>query len=62
MDDDDCICLVRSSQAAEMLAVCERKLWELGNCGEIPRVKIGRAVRYDPRDLMAWIEKQKSCS
>ena len=51
--------LLRAPEAAEMLAVSPRKLWELTNRKLIPCVRIGRAVRYDPRDVAAWIEEQK---
>jgi hypothetical protein len=39
--------------------VSERKLWSLTKSGEIPCVRIDRAVRYDPADLRAWIAKKK---
>ena len=51
--------LLRPSDAAEALAISPRKLWELTNCGDIPCIRIGRAVRYDPVDLRNWIEMQK---
>ncbi len=51
--------LLRVSEAARLLAISERKLWELTNCGEIPALHIGRAVRYDAQDLEAWILRQK---
>ena len=54
--------LVKPAQAAAMLAISPRKLWSLTNCGEIPCVRIGTAVRYSPADLEAWIAEQKqSC-
>ena len=53
--------LLRAPEAARLLAICTRKLWELTNRGEIPHVRIGRAVRYDGQDLEAWIEKHKQC-
>lgn len=51
--------LLTSKQAAVFLSICERKLWGLANDGDIPRVTIGRSVRYDRRDLIAWIDRQK---
>lgn len=51
--------LLTRKQAAKALSISERKLWSLTNCGEIPRVPIGRAVRYDPADLREWIDRQK---
>ena len=52
--------LVTSREAARMLAVSERTLWGLADRGEIPRIRIGRAVRYDVRDLDAWIQHNKA--
>lgn len=46
-------------EAAEYLAISRRKLWSLTVCGEIKSIRIGRAVRYDPDDLKAWVEKRK---
>jgi excisionase family DNA binding protein len=54
--------LVRSREAARMLAISERKLWELTNRKLIRAVRIGRAVRYDVRDLEAFIAAQKKGS
>lgn len=51
--------LLRPGEAADALAISERKLWELTRCGEVPAVRIGRAVRYDPRDLAAWIDGRR---
>lgn len=50
------ILLVTAKQAALALAISERKLWQLTNCGEIPSIRIGRAVRYRLSDLESWIQ------
>lgn len=47
-------------EAAAALSISERTLWKLTNEGDIPCVRIGRAVRYDPADISTWIEAQKS--
>jgi len=51
--------LLNPKDAAKTLAISERKLWSLTNAKEIPHVRIGRAVRYSPDDLRAWIDEQK---
>ena len=51
--------LLTARDAAKALAVCEKTLWALTDRGEIPVVRIGRSVRYDPQDLSRWIEWQK---
>jgi excisionase family DNA binding protein len=52
--------LLSTKEAAVFLAISPRKLWELTNCGEIPHLRIGRAVRYVPEDLETWVEKQRA--
>jgi excisionase family DNA binding protein len=52
--------LLTARQAAQALAIGERTLWELTRQNAIPCVRIGRAVRYSPLDLQAWIESRKS--
>ena len=53
------VLLLNAKDTAEALSIGLRKLWELTNRGEIPCVRIGRRVLYDPQDLRAWIEQQK---
>lgn len=50
--------LLTMEQAASALNISERKLWELVHRGEIPRVYIGRSVRFRPSDLQDWIDAQ----
>lgn len=52
--------LLTARAAAACLAIAERTLWSLANRGEIPAVRIGRAVRYDPADLAAFVARQKT--
>jgi excisionase family DNA binding protein len=51
--------LLNPADAAKTLSISPRTLWGLPDRGEIPCIRIGRAVRYDPRDLMAWIAKKR---
>ena len=48
--------LLRPNDAARMLGISPRTLWGLQ---DLPRVRIGRAVRYDVDDLRKWIESKK---
>ena len=45
-----CLAL-RPKDAAKALGIGERLLWSRTNCGEIPHVRIGRALVY-PVDLL----------
>jgi excisionase family DNA binding protein len=52
--------LVKPREAAVMLAISARKLWELTNIGEIPVVRIGRSLRYSRADLEGWVASSRS--
>lgn len=51
--------LLTAKQSAAYLAISERKLWEMSKSNIIPVVRLGRAVRYDRRDLDAFIQQAK---
>jgi len=51
--------LLRPKETAAALGLSERKLWSLTAGGEIPSVRIGRAVRYHVADLAEWIHAHK---
>jgi excisionase family DNA binding protein len=51
--------LLTPRQAATALQLSERTLWELARRGEIKRLKINSSVRYDVKDLEAFIEAKK---
>jgi excisionase family DNA binding protein len=46
-----------SREAAAILRVSARWLWGATARGEIRCVRLGRAVRYDARDLAAYIDR-----
>lgn len=48
--------LLRPREAAEVLGVCERTLWSLTQTGDLPCVRLGKAVRYRPETLREWAE------
>lgn len=49
---------VRSAAAA--LKVCARTIQSAIARGELPVVRIGRAVRIDPRDLAAYVDSRRT--
>jgi excisionase family DNA binding protein len=52
--------LLTPRQAAAALSISERTLWQLTRGGALPCIRIGRAVRYDPRDLQDYIDRVRS--
>ncbi len=55
--------LVNARDAARMLAVCERTIYNLVERGELSIIHIGRATRFAVADLRAWIQSasEKKC-
>lgn len=51
--------LVNRKEAADILAISERTLWALTAAGELPAIKIRRAVRYAIADLQMYIDAQR---
>jgi excisionase family DNA binding protein len=47
--------LVSTHEAARMLGVCTRTVWELTRAGELPCVRIGVRVLYSPDTLRRWV-------
>jgi excisionase family DNA binding protein len=52
--------LFTSRQAAQMLAISERTLWDLTRRRDIACVRIGRSVRYTVTDLQSYIDGRKA--
>ncbi len=50
--------LVDVRVAARLLSVCERTVWNMAKRGELPSLRIGRAVRFSVDDIKAWIQRQ----
>lgn len=51
--------LLTAKATAKLLGISSRTLWSLTNRREIPHLRIGKILRYDPRDIQTWIEKRK---
>lgn len=49
---------LRPKEAAKALGIGERLLWSMTNAGEIPHVRLGRAIVYPVAALQEWLEKQ----
>jgi excisionase family DNA binding protein len=59
IDIEDGKLLLTEREAAKALSVCPRTLWQLRTDGQIPCIRFGRAVRYDPADLRAWVARNR---
>lgn len=54
--------LLDMHQAARALNIGERTLARYVAEGEIPHVRIGRRLLFDPADLRQWIGRKKICN
>ena len=51
--------LLTYQEAAKVLQVTDRTVWQLVKDGVLPAVRFGRIVRIDPEDLKTFIRKAK---
>jgi excisionase family DNA binding protein len=51
--------LVTSKDAASLLTISERTLWQLTRDGLLPVIRFGRTVRYDMADLRSFIAARR---
>ncbi|MEW6249648.1 MAG: helix-turn-helix domain-containing protein [Planctomycetota bacterium] len=49
---------MRPKEAAKALGIGPRLLWTMTNRGEIPHVRLGRAVLYPVDALRRWLVEQ----
>jgi excisionase family DNA binding protein len=47
--------LVRAREVAKALALSERSVLRLAAQGDLPHVRVGRSVRFDPAAVEAWL-------
>ena len=50
--------LLTPAQASKTLQLCERTLYNLVKTGQLKRIKIGKAVRFDVNDLEEFTRLQ----
>lgn len=50
--------LMTAEQAGDYLQLAEQTVRDMAHRGEIPKVKIGRALRFRRSDLNEWIQKR----
>jgi len=51
--------LLTARQCAELLAISERSVWSLTQRGQLRAVRLGRSVRYDLPDVLAFVNANK---
>ena len=52
--------LLTAQEAAKILTISPRHLWDLTKQGELPAIKMGRSVRYAQADIDAFIAKSRT--
>jgi hypothetical protein len=51
--------LVNTKEAARLLGISARLLWTLTNCGDVPCVRLGGAVRYRVESLQRLVARRE---
>lgn len=49
---------LRPKEASKALGIGARLLWSMTNRGEIPHIKLGKAVLYPIAELERWLAEQ----
>lgn len=52
-----CLAL-RPREAAKALGISERLLWEWTDRGEVPHIRLGKAILYPVDTLKDWLKRQ----
>lgn len=50
--------LMTADQAAEYLQLGEQTIRNMASAGDLPKVKIGRSLRFRLSDLNRWVEQR----
>jgi excisionase family DNA binding protein len=58
MDNLEGRLLITNVEAAKLLRVSVRSLFDLTKRGEVPCIRLGRLVRYSPDELRRWIAER----
>lgn len=51
--------LLRADGVGKMLGFSKQRVYALAADGDIPSIKFGRAVRFDPEDVERYIQKHR---
>jgi len=59
MEDSSGKGLLSPGRVAELLGLSKPHVYNLAKDGELPSIKFGRAVRFDPKDVEAYIQEHR---
>ena len=45
-------------QLAELLTLSEREIYKLAASNQIPHLKIGSSIRFEPTSVLSWLESR----
>jgi excisionase family DNA binding protein len=58
-DEPETPCLaMRPREAATALGISERLLWEWTDRGQVPHIRMGKAILYPVESLRDWLKQQ----
>ena len=51
---------LKASDVARILDLSEKQIYKMAASGEIPSLRIGSSVRFDPHDFATWLRTRSS--
>lgn len=54
--------LLKVREVAEMLGMRDKTIYQWAELGQMPSVKMNGSVRFDPKELDAWVERCKKAA
>jgi excisionase family DNA binding protein len=49
-----------AEQVAARLSLPVRSIWAMSRRGELPTIRFGRRLRFDPRDVQLFVDRRTS--
>lgn len=53
---------LRVAEVARILDVSIKKIYRMAAKGQIPSLKVSSSIRFDPKDIAAWLRSQSSAN
>ena len=54
--------LLKASDLAQQTGISVPRIYELARTGQLPCIRLGRSMRFDPLAVRAWLEAGGTCN
>jgi excisionase family DNA binding protein len=49
---------LKAGELAKLLGVTRQHIYKMAATGDIPSFRVGRAVRFDPKQVVEWLQRK----